>query len=661
MKNVLGLSFFCVLALNGAEINLGTVSVEDTIESVKVNDVSGEELKSADLAEALSKKVPSIEISRRSGIANDIILRGQKRDNINVIIDGGKIYGGCPNRMDPPISHILTNNIDYVEVDEGPYDVENFGTLSGDVRVYTKKPDKKSKGEINLNVGRFGYKKGSFTLSGGSENVRAMIAFSKESSEQYKDADGDTFQDQLIKNGAQKKFLFQKKYENMDAFSKKSFLGKLFLQKDNHSLRFSYTANRSEDILYPNTPMDAKKDNSDLYNVRYKAENLGKFSKKLEILYYYSKVKHPMSNIYRNSSKGKMGEVVNDMFSRIYGARVKNDFEIGDILVTFGVDASKRKWDGTYYKNSNVFWRKSINNAQTEDKALFMNLKKKIFSNDLKLGVRYDSVDITNSGNFNNPSYNYVSANIFNTYHLNENTDLFMGVARASRVPDGRELYFVEKTKGLLVGTPDLKKTSNSEVDLGVKNSFENGSLKIKSFYSKLSNYIYFDMDRKENKFVNIDARIYGAELSGSYLAGDNLSFEYSLAYLKGRKKDPLKGQKDKDLADIPPFKVRVAANYIYDDSLDFTIETISRDRWKAFDGDNGESEIAGYFLTNIKVNKEINDKIRFTFGVDNLFNRKYATSNTYNDLTLVMAGGNRKVKLFDPGRYVYLNMNYQF
>jgi len=102
----------------------------------------------------------------------------------------------------------------------------------------------------------------------------------------------------------------------------------------------AYTANRSEDILYPNTPMDAKKDDSDLYNIRYKAENLGKFSKKLEILYYYSKVKHPMSNIYRNSSKGKMGEVVNDMFSRIYGARVKNDFEIGDISVTLGVDAS---------------------------------------------------------------------------------------------------------------------------------------------------------------------------------------------------------------------------------------------------------------------------------------------------------------------------------
>ncbi len=660
MKGFISLSLLCSLAL-GAEINLDTVTVEESIDSVKVNDVSGEELKSADLGEALSKKLPFVEISRRSAIANDIIVRGQKRDNINVIIDGGKIYGGCPNRMDPPISHVVTNNIDYVEVDEGPYDVENFGTLSADVKVYTKNPKKGLNGEINLNAGRFDYKKGSFTLSGGSEDIRALISFSKEDSGQYKDADGDKFQDQLIKAGTDKKYLYQNRYEDMDAFSKKSFLGKLFLRKDKHSIVFSYTANRSDDVLYPNTPMDAKKDDSDLYNVKYSIDNLGSFSKKLEVLYYYSKVKHPMSNFYRNSSLGKMGEVVNDMFSRIYGARVKNSLILNGLALDFGVDASDRKWDGTYYKKSSVFWRKSINDSVTKDKALFLVMKKDISNHNLKIGVRYDSVDISNGGGLNEPSYNYLSANIFDTYKLNQNTNLFFGIGRASRVPDGRELYFVEKTKGVIIGTPDLKKVSNTEVDGGILRDFENGSMKLKAFYSRLSNYIYFDLKRPSHKFVNIDAKVYGLEFSGSYLAKDNLALEYGVSYLKGRKDEPLPGQRDRDLADITPFKIRVAANYIYDDTLDFTVETIARDRWKAFDSDNGESELAGYVLINIKANKEINDKIRLTFGVDNLLNRKYASSNTYNDLTLVVTGGKRKVKLFDPGRYLYLNVNYSF
>ncbi|MCW8911131.1 MAG: TonB-dependent receptor plug domain-containing protein, partial [Gammaproteobacteria bacterium] len=128
---------------------LGTIQVTST----KLSDVSGEEVKSADLADALTKKLPSISIVRRSGIANDIILRGQKKDNINITIDNTKVYGACPNRMDPPTSHILVNNIDSIEVIEGPYDVENFGTLSGSVKIITKEPSKDFKGEASLNLG----------------------------------------------------------------------------------------------------------------------------------------------------------------------------------------------------------------------------------------------------------------------------------------------------------------------------------------------------------------------------------------------------------------------------------------------------------------------------------------------------------------------------
>ena len=128
MKYVVALSAITLAvssALSAEE--LGTIEVEST----RLSDVSGNEVKSADLAEALAKKLPSVSIVRRSGIANDIILRGQKKDNINILIDNTKVYGACPNRMDPPTSHILTNNIESVEVIEGPYDVENFGTLSG--------------------------------------------------------------------------------------------------------------------------------------------------------------------------------------------------------------------------------------------------------------------------------------------------------------------------------------------------------------------------------------------------------------------------------------------------------------------------------------------------------------------------------------------------
>jgi iron complex outermembrane receptor protein len=186
MKRALCLSFSVIATLHGEEI-LEEISVVEEGSTQIVKNISGEQLKSADLAEALHKNVPSISMVRRSGIANDIILRGQKRDNINITIDGAKIYGACVNRMDPPTSHVVTHAISDVIVQEGPFDVEEFGALSGSVKVKTKKPTKEVHGDLALNGGTFGYQKASGTISGGNDNVRVLFTASTESGEQYKD------------------------------------------------------------------------------------------------------------------------------------------------------------------------------------------------------------------------------------------------------------------------------------------------------------------------------------------------------------------------------------------------------------------------------------------------------------------------------------------
>lgn len=90
---------------------LEPVTVVGETFSKEVKDINGEELKSADLADALSRNSASITLIRGSAVANDVILRGQKRDNINVLMDDAKIYGGCPNRMDPAITHINSDNM----------------------------------------------------------------------------------------------------------------------------------------------------------------------------------------------------------------------------------------------------------------------------------------------------------------------------------------------------------------------------------------------------------------------------------------------------------------------------------------------------------------------------------------------------------------------
>ena len=675
MKKCLAIAISITAAsyLNAAQsVNLDKITVEGSVIKTEVTDVSGEDLKSADLAEALTKAVPGISIQRRSGIANDIILRGQRKDDINVIVDGGKIYGACPNRMDPPTSHVITNNIKDVEVIEGPYDVEDFGTLSGAVKVTTNQPSKDLHGDVNLNIGSWGYKKGSAFISGGNDKVKVLLGASTEQSDQYEDGNGNTLAQQL-KIATDGTANAPKQYKasefDRDAYKKTSFMGKAYINvTDNQELRLSYTGNRSDNILYPSTPMDAISDDSDLYNIKYIINSLGKYSDKLGFEYYYSTVDHPMTTQYRVMSGGAAGTVANVMSSTVYGAKVNNDFHINDTKISYGLEASKRNWDGRYYKQyttaNPIALNKSLPDVDTTNFGVFAKAKKSYGKFDINSGLRYDHTKIEAGNSDPDSTFDDISGYIFAYYNLNENFKYFIGAGKSIRVPDGKESHDRGKdltgaTDGPLIGNPYLKETKNYESDLGVEGTFQNSTFKAKVFYSILKDFIVYNSTAVQ--YQNTDAKIYGIEFSGSYFATDNLYFDYGIAYQVGKKDDPLAGQSDTDLPSIPPVKANIAVNYDYDSSLSLKAEVVASGKWSKYDSDNGEQAIDSWSVLNLKVSKDFYKGFNITLGVDNVFDKDYAISNTYKDLNLVSGSTGDVMLLNEPGRYFYANLKYSF
>ncbi len=645
------------------EINMKTVTIQDNINTLTIEDIDPNEIRSADFAQALSNKTPSVSIVRRSFISNDIILRGQKRDNINIIIDDAKIYGACPNRMDPPTSHVTSYMIDDIKIQEGAFDVENFGTLSGVVNIKTKEPKKGFNGRLDLGFGSFDYKKASLLVSGGDEKLKALLNISKESSSQYKDANKNNFSEQIPNMMTN----YQPKYKNLDAFEKLSLNMKLFANiSKNQNFKLNYIANRSDDILYPSSKMDAIWDKSDLVSLNYQIDNLSKYSNNLNFQTYYSQVDHPMSIKYRNSALSK-GNITNHLKSKMQGLKIKNTLLIFNSHLSIGVDSSKREWDGAYYKDidseilkySSNTAKKSIDNIKTINKALFVKSKTKIDNITLDGGVRYDDTDIKKS-------YNSFSGNIFATIKQNDYLNYFIGIGKSNRVPDARELYFVSmmaQNPNMLTGSPNLKQTKNYEIDFGFEKLGGNFSIKTKLFYSKLIDYIYINADKMKNVFENIDAKIYGLEINGVYMPYENLFLEYALSYKRGKKDKPLQNQTDIDLAEITPLKANLSLKYEHDNTLESKIDIIGVDDWRDYDSDNGEQPIKGYMIVNANIQKKFNKAFSITLGVDNLFNKVYQSTNTYKDLTLITTGTkvNDVMLLNDPGRYIYLNAVYQF
>jgi len=651
MKRILTTSFMCALALNASDmVELDAISVEEKVNTKVVKDVSGQQIKSADLAEALFKNIPSVSMVRKSGIANDIILRGQKKDNINILIDNAKIYGACPNRMDPPTSHVLSNNIESVKVIEGPYDVENFGTLSGNVLVKTKEPSKEVQGEINLGAGSFGYKKASATISGGTDKFKLLVSTSIEKGDQYEDGNGNDFLQQQIANSV----ATSNQYSNSDleAFEKKTLLTKAVYNIDDSSeIKLSYTANRSDNILYPNTPMDANYDDSNIYTLGYTKRDLGDFSKELNIDYYYSNVDHPMSTTLRNNGAMQM---TNHLKTSVWGSKLKNTIEVEDVLLTLGLDTSVRNWRGNYSNINNSYLRDSIASTDTTNKAIFTKLEKSFGKLDLEFGARYDYTDIDSSDtNKKDNKYTALGTNLFAIYNADEDTKFFAGIGKSSRVPDARELYSISSS-GNNTGTDDLEDTKNYEADVGFEKTIGDFNIRTKLFYSVLKDYIY-NTGSSSSSFQNIDAKIYGFDISGFYYMSENLSLDYGLAYQRGKKDG---NYADKDLAEIPPLKGNIAINYEMDNSK-YTAEILAVDNWSNYDSSADEQELSGYALVNLKYNNEIFKNIGLTLGVDNVFDKTYNSTNTYQDVNYVGLGDVQLLN--DPGRYFYANLKYSF
>ncbi len=662
MKKSITLSLLAVSALYSADIELAPIDVQSTV----ITEVAQNAQTSADVAAALSSSIPSIDMSRRSGIANDVLIRGQKRDNISVEMDGTKIYGACPNRMDPPISHILANQIDSIEVIEGPYDVTTYGNLSGGLKIKTKKPTKDFKAQINLGFGAWNYKKFGASASGGNDFIRVVAAISTESSDQYHDGNGNSIAQQIDKyvavNPAAAGAKLQPAYYDMPAYKKTSAMAKAFITtaKD-QELRLSVTANRSDNVLYGNSKMDAIYDDSNIYSVAYNIDNISDSYKNVNLEYFHSDVDHPMGTDYRMASYGANPVITNWLTTNLDGLKLKNTFDIEGYTLLIGLDGSNRKWDGHYEKNGSAAtmgYKKSIDNAVTKNAALFTKLSKAYGALNLSAGARVDDTSITNDS-YQDNNYHSVGINFLTTYNFNKENKLFFGLGQAYRVPDARELYFFS-SQGNLVGTPNLKDTRNQEVDLGYETNNDTFKFKIKTFYSKLKDYIYYHKGYTTNAFENIDATIYGGEVSSSYYATDDMTIDMGASYKRGKKDKALAGQTNTNLADMAPLRGNIALNYEYANNSLATLETLMSARWNKVDDDNGEQVLAGWAILNAKVKHAVNKKFDLTVGVNNMFDVTYAQSNTYADLVLVTGGGDVML-MNEPGRYVYTNLDFKF
>ena len=632
--------------------------------------------KPVDLAEILSRHSVSFTHVRKGPVAGDFLLRGLGQENVQVTLDGCQIQGACPNRMDPPAFHVSTQNIRRVIVRSGPFDVENGGHIGGTVRVETGlDPDAPRLQTVGY-VGSFDSLGAGVQGQLWSDSGRVGGTFFYQEGGVYKDGSGRRF---TGAPGGMNAYL--PGVENGRAFQVWNASVNTEVPLGSGEIQASVGVNDARDVLYPGLRMDGIKDVSRRARLAYQHTEAVPLADEWEIRVSGSWVEHDMTDTFRRSSR------MNPAFARRgFMMRTEAETSVGEIA--FAADKEMNEWDlrfGVDYREIRWTADNIIMNQRNDFLPSTLTRRGGIWGSglsragewDIEVAGRFDvgsteaRRDISFLQGIQNTTTNQQTdilpaGYVLASRPLTENYRIEAGLGHGHRQPSGQERYQqLNHPNPMMVnrlGDPDLNPMRSTELRLGLENQGEKFSWRGGVFHSWLTDYIYPvgrpNPDPQQggtNTFANIDARLYGAELTAAVDWTELLRTEAGLSWQEGRKSTLATGMTERVLGEIPPLQGRLAG-IVGDEKLSFLVESLFADRQTRIDREVGEQRISGWVVLNFQAHWQINEKVGLSGGVDNVLDREFATNNAF-----VRDPFSAGVVVNEPGRFAYLRATVEF
>lgn len=660
------------------ENELPTINVEaDKIIDATTSNLNLESSYSADGGELLLQ-TPGVSGVKMGNHGVDPVIRGQKHNQLNILLDGAYIHGGCPNRMDPPSSFASAELYDQVTVFKGVQTLIYGSGGSGGTVLFERSIPKFEKDEtVTAKVGA-GYRSNgnasdifADVASGSEQNyIRGSAAVKK--AESYKDGDGNE-----VRSGYAEQSLMASLGGKSDAGTK---------------YRFDIDAVRGKDILYAGANMDSPQADSDKYKLTIDSEKIANFeSVKAEI--YRSDVTHDMDNFSYRTNTGTWMRVPSKSITD--GIRLKGDMTLGKGELSVGVDYKKGDRDATRYggaagtvpTTSNAFMWPGVETDQT---GLFAEYEGKMSKgNRYTAGMRIDKVntnatkasiapDMGGTANALYTKYYGVSANkksennigaLYRMEHdLSKDNMLFWGVSRTLRTADETERYLAASNSTaakVWVGNPDLKPESHTQLDIGMSFKGKKSDSSFSVYYDNVSDYILRDRAHGQSGILlsdnatiyrNVNATLYGIDFEANYKWSDNLRSNFTAAYVNAHNTTD-----DRVVAQTPPLEGTASIEY-FNKSWVFGANVRVVDEQARVDDnmmtgsglDFGPSK--AFTVLNLYGSMKLGKKGDLRFGIDNVMDTTYA-----EHLNKPNAFDPSPIRVNEAGRSIWTRVSMKF
>lgn len=640
-------------------------------DSVEVTEVR--ESPARDVGELLSDSTGLWKV-RKGGIASDVVLRGLQSRDLSVLIDGERLYGACPNVMDPPAFHVDFSQVERVDVGKGPFDVRYQGSLGGVVNVVTRRPDQGWHADASLSAGSFRFINPSATASYGGQRLSALAGLSFRRSDAYRDGRG-----RLMTEGA----AYRANAADSDAFRAVTAWGRTaWKPAAGHQVETSYTRQRTDHTLYPYLLMDAIWDNADRLSVDYQGPAPGGPVTGLKAQVYWSRVDHWMTDAYRTSSltAPRAYSMGTDATTFSTGGRL--DVALG--ATTLGGEVFRRNWNAeTMMARMGAYpSQHAIPDVNTDSAGMFVEHARALGSRaSLDVGGRFDRVataadeakaDIAlytayHGAGPTSRANLLPSGRVKLSVQLTRSIDVAAALGHTARVAAANEQFFALRRMGTdWVGNPALSPARNTGLDVSLSLHRPRVTLTANAYLNALHDYIAVYsaarrtmvpgvMNLAARSFANVDARQRGFEAAVSLTPRPALSVSGDVAYVRGTMTPRAElGITATDLAETPPLRARVRARL--DNGRWFgEIEGVANGNQRHVDAALGEAPTPSSAVANLTAGLR-RGRLTMAVGIANLFDTYFVEHLSYQR-DPYRSG----VRVAEPGRNVFTNLSWKF
>lgn len=530
------------------------------------------QLKSADWvqhdASQVLLQIAGFNAIRKSGnFGFDPVFRGFKWEQINLITDGAMgAHQACPNRMDPPSSQIMINQIKEIELYKGPHNFRYGPSTGAIINFKMNDPVFSEKPIWNGRVGGGYETNGSIRrteayINRSSKRWQTALAFSYSAGDDYKDG-----KDSIMPA------VFNRTAINFTT---------AYLVKPGAVASINITRNFTRNTSFPTLMMDLLSDDTWMIQAKYQVAAKNKWYSQWNTQVYTSLVDHQMGNGLRPSSVTMLSHVFAN--TETSGGRTELVFRKTNSVLYVGADVKYEYANGirsrkmmTGMMAGKVFYDTLWQQGSILRTSAFAHLEKKLGQFQLTTSGRVDLVH----SKPNQPAAKTIAnnallaANDFNTSfsagisrNFGQHFQLAFWLGHGVRSASITEKFINYLPVGLdayeVVGNPQLKPEANTQFDLLLRYQTEKSFFQVNFYSARISQFITTVVDPNlkpviatapgVRKYINVaDAAMLGFELNYAQQIGAFLNQEVSFAYVRGQNKEL-----QEPLPEINPFELK--------------------------------------------------------------------------------------------------------